>query len=483
MKLAKIFIFIILSTFYTHYGHSQDLNQLDSLVTAQIKKYHIKGLVMVGVKNNDVVFKKGYGKANDAYPMTPETPVYIASNTKAFIGLAMAQLIENGQLSLEDSLIKYIDRAYFPKDIDIEDVTIKDILSHSTGLSNDPLTFRTSSSGEYPKNLQELLKFTTYREDATTLQKEFSYSNFGYLLAGMVIENITGQSWKKYLADNVLEPLNMPNTKSYLPTGEDKQKMAIPYIFNRNEPLKMVKKDNTLHAAGGLITNLEDMATWLTYHVGSDKVSVEFKNKHKAYFSPTIHEVENFGPIKITGYGYGWYYGDFFGTPIIFHTGGFSGHNSFISYLPNEKVGCFIYLNEITNLRLVALQLTFYYYSLFSDNEYFLKSMDLFTKRIQSVHENYKSEELIPINPDKQQLPVGTFKNEEYGTLTITKNDKEYVVSLGENLDSVAYYSDKDTDFLVQFIPESSVHLSVIEYEEGLKIKYDDYGFFYPVMK
>ena len=481
MKPMKLLIFIILSLYFTQYAYSQDLDRLDSLASALIKKYDIKGLAMVGVKNNDVVFKKGYGKANETYAMTQETPIYIASNTKAFIGLAMAQLIEKGQLSLEDPLIKYIDRNYFPKDIAIEKVNIRDILSHSTGLSNDPLTFRTSSSGEYPKNLQKLLKFTAYRGDASSLKKEFSYSNFGYLLAGMVIENITGMPWKKYLEDNVLAPLNLSSTQPYLPKGKARKAMAVPYIFNKEKPLKMVKKDNTLHAAGGLVTNLNDMAKWLTYHTGNSDAPLEFENNHKAYLSPTIKVDENFGPIKITGYGYGWYYGDFFGTPIVFHTGGFSGHNSFISYLPNENVGCFIFVNEITNLRLVALQLASYYYSLYTDNDNFMKSMDIFAKKIQSVYDNYKSDELIPIDLKARSLPTGTFKNDEYGTLTITNSNNEYVVTLGKNLQSIAYRSDNSSDFLVQFIPESSVRFSVIKNEEGVKIKYDDYGFFYPI--
>jgi hypothetical protein len=245
----------------------------------------------------------------------------------------------------------------------------------------------------------------------------------------------------------------------------------------------MVKKDNTLHAAGGLVTNLDDMATWLTYYSGNSGAPLEFKNNHKAYFSPTIKFDENFGPIKITGYGYGWYYGDFFGTPIVFHAGGFSGHNSFISYLPNENVGCFIYVNEITNLRFVALQLTFYYYSLYSTNDYFLKSMDIFAKKIQSVYDNYKSDELIPIDPKSHPLPLGTFTNDKYGTLTISKSNNKYIVSLGKNLQSIAYRSDNESKFLVQFIPESSVNFAVIKNEEGVKIKYDDYGFFYPVKK
>ena len=243
----------------------------------------------------------------------------------------------------------------------------------------------------------------------------------------------------------------------------------------------MVKEDNTLHAAGGLVTNLNDMAKWLTYFTGNKSASLKFKNDHKSYFSPTIETEENFGPIKITGYGYGWYYGDFFGTPIVFHAGGFSGHNSFITYLPNENIGCFIFLNEITNLRLVALQLVFYYYSIYSDNDYFLKSMDIFTKRIQSVYDDYKSEVLVPINPDNQQLPIGTFKSDEYGTLIILKINNEYEVTLGKNLQSIAYQTEIESDFMVQFIPESNVTFTVINDENGLKIKYDGYGYFYPL--
>jgi CubicO group peptidase (beta-lactamase class C family) len=454
---------------------------LDSLATSFLKEYNIKGIAMVGVKNNEIVFNKGFGKANESFAMTPETPLYIASNTKAFVGLAMADLIEKGKLHLNDPITNYIDRNYFPQSIEVGKITINDILAHNTGLSNDPITFRTSSSGEYPKNLQELLKFTIYRNDAKNLKKEFSYSNFGYLLCGIIIQNVTGKTWKQYLVDNVLIPLNLLNTEPYLPKGKKREAMAMPYVFTKKEPLKMVKQDNTLHAAGGLITNLNDMATWLTYFTGTDTRSKAFKTEHKNYLASQIDDNENFGPIKITGYGYGWYHGDFFGTPILFHTGGFSGHNSFISYLPNEKAGCFIYVNESTNLRLVALQLAFYYYSMLSDNDNFLKSMAIFTKKTQAVYNTYKSDELIPIKPQNQALPIGTFKNDQYGTLKISKDNDHYIISLGNNLYSKAYVSDDKSGFKVQFIPEHTVNFSVIEKGNGLKIKYGNYGYFLPI--
>jgi CubicO group peptidase (beta-lactamase class C family) len=231
MNITKKIFALSVCFLFLNKSYCQFSTELDSSANQIIKKYNIKGIAMVGVQNGEVIYSKGFGYANETYKMDANTPFYIASNTKAFIGMAMAKLIESKKLSLDDSLIKYIERKYFPQSIEIEKVTISDIISHTTGLSNDPLTFRTSSSGEYPENLQELLIHTVYSNDSNELKKEFSYSNFGYLLCGIVIENITGKHWKDYLMTEIIPQLNMSNTFPHIPKGNQKDIASQPYNF------------------------------------------------------------------------------------------------------------------------------------------------------------------------------------------------------------------------------------------------------------
>ena len=482
MKLLKIIITLALSFFSLNNLNSQNLAQLDSLASSILKKYNIRGIAMVGVKNGEVIYSKGFGYANETYKMDANTPIYIASNTKAFVGMAMSKLIESGKLNLDDLLIKHIDRKYFPKSIEIEKITIKDIISHNTGLSNDPMTFRTSSSGENPENIQDLLMHTVYRNDSSELIKEFSYSNYGYLLCGIVIENVTGKHWKDYLMAEIIPQLNMPNTFPYTPKGNQKDIASLPYNFTTTKPLKTVKEDNTLHAAGGLYSNLNDMGKWLSVFTNKENQTSTFINSDlKNYFYPLIIADENFGPVKVTGYGYGWYYGNAFGSQFNFHTGGFSGHNSLMSYMPEHQLGFFIFINEASNLRLAALQLTFQFYNSLTNNPVKESVNEMVSKMTDDVYNKYKKQIFSPIDSNITKLPTGTFIHNQYGTLNIIEYENRYELTFGNNLRSIAYKGEKANEIITEFIPGSIESFFIEEHNNTTKIKYgEDYGYFYP---
>jgi len=483
MTLKKI-LFLLTGLLFLITSKAQQSQTLDSLAVQIIEQYNIKGIAMVGVKNDKVIYSKGFGFANESYKMTKDTPFYIASNTKAFIGFAMAQLIAKGKLNLDDPIVKYIDRGYFTDSIQIEEVTIKDALAHTTGLSNDPITFRTAYSGEYPKHIQELLEFTVYKDDNATLVKEFNYSNFGYLLCGILIEETTGITWKDYIMNHVLPFLDMKNTAPFIPKGEKHETMAVPYIFNQKAPLKSVKRSNTLHAAGGLYTNLNDMAKWLIYHTSHNSLDTTGNDlvPNKNYFKPLTSADESLGPIKVTGYGYGWYFGHILGTPINFHTGGFSAHNSFISYLPDEDLGFFVFLNERTNLKLAGLQLAFQFYAENTSNSQFSEIVNMFPKRLEQIKERYKKRNLQMVQSTDMALHLGTFINNKYGTLKIDVENNKYIISLGKNLKSYAFRGEKENEFLTEFVPDSYDSFFIEATDNGLRIKYgENYGYFYPL--
>jgi CubicO group peptidase (beta-lactamase class C family) len=482
MALKKYIFLISLSLCFTIGSNAQDFQELDSIASRLIDTFKIKGIALIGVKDGQVVYEGVFGKANEEYKMAPEIPLYIASNTKAFIGLAMARLVVQGKIGMDDPMIKYIDRDYFPSEIKVASITIKDVLSHSHGLSNDPITFRTAYSGEYPDNLQELLKYTSYYPEGDTLIKKHRYSNFGYLLAGIIIYNVTGMNWKEYLQKSVLSPLGMNHTSPYMPKGIDAKKMAKPYTFSTDQPLKVVKKDNTLHAAGGLFTDLKDMGAWLSFFTGgANKASNVFNEDLNDYFEPLVSTDDSLGPLKITGYGYGWYFGTLFGMPFNFHTGGFSGHASFMSYMPEQNLGFFAFTNESSSLYRSVLHLVILYYSIMTENSGKDEVNAMFSKMTRQLFDKYNKEESQLQILDLAELPLGTFYHPEYGTLKINRTTDHFEVLLGNNLSSPAYKGESANEIVVEFVPGSMEHFFIEGENENFRIRYgDDYGYFYP---
>ena len=339
MKRIIIVAVLLLSTVAVK---SQNFTKLDSLSNLLIGKYNLQGIGIVGVENNKVVYQNAFGKANPTNDFLDSTKIYIASNTKAFVGLAISKLAFEKKIDYSDPISKYIPSTYFPSNIEADKITIRNLMQHTHGLSNDPMVFRTAYSGEFPDDLRALLKFTVYRND--TLSYNFKYSNLGYLLGGIIIKEVTGQDWKDYVANNILKPIGMTATSSHI---DFKQSLEVlPFEHFSNEPISSRKSENTLHSAGGIYSTLGDMGKWISIFTDEKQTSINPKLLTDYLSDRTV--VENrMGPFTMDEYGNGWIYGTLMGEKLFFHFGSFNGYESIMSFQPENNAGVLsLWMNE-----------------------------------------------------------------------------------------------------------------------------------------
>ena len=470
--MKNLIIFFLLLTFCIP-SQAQNFKKIDSLSRELIQRYNLKGIGIVAVKEDKIVYKNSFGKANKEKGFDDSTRIYIASNTKAFVGLAMNKLAQENKVNLEASITEYIPESYFSENINVESIQVKNLLTHTHGLSNDPLTFRTAYSGDYPQNLKKLLKFTVYQKDS--LKKEFKYSNLGYLLSGMIIEKVTGKSWQTYLKEEILDPLDLDTTTPYIDFSRRLE--ALPYDFNSDKPINSIKAENTLHAAGGLYSTLSDMAKWLMLFTDRDQKELD-KELIENYLDKNIADAsENMGPFQMTGYGNGWIRGKFNREDILFHFGRFKGYESMISYKPKTDSGIFVFINERIGGVRIALMLTSYFYLLESENgESIKKEMEVFPKMIDPIYnEEVISPELFRYK--NSQLLTGSYYNPKYGQLIVDKDSKGFTFTLGR-LKSYAYKNPKDpSDIVIEWTPGIKEHFK-IDKKEKVKLIYGDFGVF-----
>ncbi len=463
--------YLVIFSFFSgiHAARGQEFKTLDSLAREMVKNHYARGISVTGVHGGKVVFEKGFGFADEKNPMNDQTRLYIASNTKAFTGLAMAQLVNKGLIHLNDPLSKYIDPKYFPDSISVDSISIQQVLSHTHGLSNDPLVFRTAYSGEYPADLRNLLKFTSYRKGKP--DHSFRYSNLGYLLAGLIIERVTGQSWKKYLDEKILKPLRMMQTTAQVPVNAT---IALPYRFD-TEKLQLEKTGSTMHAAGGLFSTTGDMGKWLLLLTGRDPGNIMTTGLRKLYETRLAGAEQNMGPFAITGYSFGWAEGKFFDIPLRMHFGTFPGYESFISYRPGERDGVFVFVNEAEAGIRIAGMLAAVYYTTLLKNKNSIETAAPFLQMIEKIKTGYEPFEAPIINADSTRLDTGIYFNDMYGTLRVSRSDDHYLFALGE-LKSPGFKGKENNEIIVEWTPGIIEHLF---FEEGKKgYRYDDYGFF-----
>ena len=327
-KTTSLLLLVFLSCVFS-FGQDKQLTKgLDELFTEKIKSTDPGGEVLVARKGQ-IIYQKAFGIANLELnvPLRSDMVFKIGSVTKQFTAVAILQLMEQGKLSLQDSLQKYIND--FPAKG--YKITIENLLTHTSGIKD---YMQIDYPGPYmerrdfrPKELIDSFKtFPLDFEPGTA----FRYSNSGYYLLGYIIEKVSGKSFYRYIDENLLKPLELKNT--YFDTSD----VIIPGMVNgyarsgagyRNADYWSM---TIAYAAGGLISNVEDLFKW-----------------HKGLYNYKILKKETlekaFIPFKLkdgrsTEYGYGWFIRNIGGIQSIEHSGSISGFRTNEVYFPKEDV-------------------------------------------------------------------------------------------------------------------------------------------------
>jgi CubicO group peptidase (beta-lactamase class C family) len=151
-------------------------------------------------------YARGYGYADVAHKVRSDanTGYYNGSNTKAYTAVVCTMLANEGKLDLDVPVTKYLPELHFQPPIDANQLTLRRFLSHTSGIENGAITFRTAFSGEHaPEGLVKILGMSTPGKGG------FRYDNLGYVVASLIIERVTGKTWKDVLDQKLFQPLGM----------------------------------------------------------------------------------------------------------------------------------------------------------------------------------------------------------------------------------------------------------------------------------
>jgi CubicO group peptidase (beta-lactamase class C family) len=329
--MHKPFIYLLIFLFAVTSSFAQD-KQIEKKLDRALTKQFIPaepGCAILVSKHGHTIYKKAFGSADLELnvPLNQDMVFNLASITKQFTAVAILQLVEQGKISLQDSLQQFIPD--FPSKN--RTITIENLLTHTSGIKDymqiDYQNLFMERWDFTPKQLID--SFKNYVLDFEPGTK-FSYSNSGYYLLGYIIEKVSGKSYQRYIQDNLLKPLALTHT--YF----DSAGIIIPNRVNgyRKEDTVFKNPDYwspTLeYAAGGLISNVDDLLKW-----------------HNGLYSFKVLKMETlqraFVPYRLkdgtsTGYGYGWFLKTSNGIKSIEHEGGLPGFIANEIYFPDEDV-------------------------------------------------------------------------------------------------------------------------------------------------
>jgi len=347
-KITRLCLSVLVSvTFGFTLAGGQARGQLtaefDRIVSSEFKAQEPGGVVLV-TRKGEVIYKKAFGMADVELdvPMREEMVFNVASITKQFTAVAVLQLAEQGKLSLQDEVTKYLPD--YPANG--QKITLESLLTHTAGIPGSAPEAVASLQGKRGLvSLQEIIATFKNRPLDFAPGARWSYSNNGYMLLGAVIEKVSGVSYPEYLAKNLFKPAGMTRTLF----GNDYvlvKNRASSYVYSGAESKflnALNGKVELAYSAGAIQSTAEDLFKW---H--------QALNAHRLIKRETLEKARTEYKLpggKGTNYGYGWFIGNMQGSPLVEHGGNMGGFMSHAIYLPREDV----YVAVLYNFRSVRL--------------------------------------------------------------------------------------------------------------------------------
>jgi CubicO group peptidase (beta-lactamase class C family) len=311
------------------------VSRIDSLAQAWLADTHTPAVSIAVLRGRDTLALKGYGLADiSSKRAAGATTIYrIGSITKQFTSAAIMRQVEQGKISLDDDMSKYL------PDFPLHDhhVSIRQLLNHTSGIHSYtsniawPLTW---SKELTPREIVRFVENDTFDFAPGT---KWLYNNTGYVLLGMILEKVTGMPYAQYLQREFFAPLGLRRT-SYCPSSPSDTAFAAGYAVARGSvaPAQYLHMSHPF-SAGALCSTVGDFAMWQRALAGGRVV-----NARSFGLMSTPDTLNNGNRLS---YGFGLVPGNFAGHRSIGHSGGVNGFTTASLYFPADTLNVVVFSN------------------------------------------------------------------------------------------------------------------------------------------
>jgi CubicO group peptidase (beta-lactamase class C family) len=362
-KSVIVFIFLSIESSFA-YSQVISTDSINHLVERTLKTFDVPGIAVAIVKDDKIVFEKGYGVRSLATgkKVDENTLFGIASNSKAFTTAAIGILVDEGKLKLDDKVTDYIPEFKLYDPWVTSEFTIRDLLTHRSGLglgAGDLMDFPDSTDF----TIKDVIHNLRYFKPVSSFRSKYDYDNQLYKVAGEVIARVSGMSWEDFIQTRIMDPLGMVHSApSYqrlkdhsnevdAHSSVDGKVVVIPRYFTY-----------TGNAAGGIYSSVADLSKWVMMQMNNGKYG-----DGKRLFSEAVHgqmwSPQTIIPVPpnsyynthFAAYGLGWGLTDVKGYKQVSHTGGIDGMVTQITLLPELKLAIIVLTNQTSGAAFTAV--------------------------------------------------------------------------------------------------------------------------------
>jgi CubicO group peptidase (beta-lactamase class C family) len=417
---------------------------LDAYVARGMRDWNVPGLAIAVVKDDSVVFAKGYGVrqlgTNDS--VNTHTLFANASTTKAFTSFVVELMADEGKLRIDAPVVAYRPAFHLSDPAATREITIADLLSHRTGVPEaDYIWYDDTSS------FAEIMRRLSYVPLNAPVRSHFEYQNITYALAGNIAAERAGTTWEKLVHERILAPLGMRETTTGTPDEKSHPNMAFAHDYV-NDTVRVIPRYATdnIAPAGAMYSSVADMSIWMRFLLDSARLGGKRLLSPRGYadlFAPHILvDEKQFYPTahlthpRFQGYGEGWFLEDYRGEFVAFHTGSIDGMTAIVGLIPERHLGVVIFANrDHAELRHALMYTVFDDYIGASKHDW---SAEMLTMYSALREEGKKAERQIDashVTGTQPSLPLaryaGVYTDSLYGTATVKLEGKKLAVSFG----------------------------------------------------
>ena len=371
-----------------------DASEFDAYVQRAVDKGEVPGLAIVVVKDDSVVFAKGYGvrELGGDEPVDMNTLFTIFSNTKAMTAAALGMLVDEGKLHWDDPVVDHLPSFRLKDPNHTAQVRVRDLITHNAGLPDTDFLWVDPAT-----SMDEILQRLPHVAEEYPIRSGFIYQNVMYGVAGEVIEAVSGTPWADFFQARIFEPVGMDRSVPTLAEASSRDNVARTHRgVGDDQRIVGNRSVDPVGPAGSAWSSAADMSRWIRFLLRGCTT----ENGHRLLHEETCEELfspQTVAPIGLHAfdeitrpnwvtYGLGWFQQDYKGRKIDFHLGG--GMGSVVGLMRDENLGVFVVGNRNMSQRQALMYRVFDLFSEGPTRDWSAEMKAFYTDRAANIARN-----------------------------------------------------------------------------------------------
>ncbi len=325
------------------------LQGLDDFIEAGMTEWGIPGLAVAVVRGDQVVHAQGYGlwRQGESDPVDEHTLFGVASVSKAFTGAAIGILVDEGLVHWDDPVTKHLPDFQLHDPYATRTATVRDLLSHRVGVGR-----MTGNRIQWlpARERTELMHRMRHLEPEQPFRQGYVYSNVMYMVAGLVVEAASGQTWDDFVMERIFTPLGMERSNTSVTAIGEGDNAAWPHQEIEGEVVAIPRRNfDNVGPSASINTSVFELTTWMRLHLGPpgevDGVRLFSEEVARELHRAQSHIPDAGPPGDLASYGMGWRLSYYEGRRISQHGGSTDGMNTTLVLVPEENLGVVVTTN------------------------------------------------------------------------------------------------------------------------------------------